>query len=92
MYWRIYGYATPANGEACIVGRVYNGETQTGVFDYHFNGSESYWENRGGYKVKCDKHDNWCPVQSVIDKVAEKIEDDIEWEMEKVKLNKGYLL
>lgn len=90
MHWRIYGKETPPNLEDCIVGRVYKGETQTGVFTYHYFGSESYWEGKNGYTVKCDRHDNWCPVQSVIDNVAERIEDDLSWELEKAKMNCGY--
>jgi hypothetical protein len=60
------------------------------VFTYHYFGSDSYWEDKTGYTVKCDRRDNWCPVQSVVDGVAEKIEEDLSWELEKMKMNCRY--
>ena len=78
MHWRIFAKESPHSGESCIVGRLYEGKVRAGIFTYYSIGDDSYWESKSGNSVKCHRSDNWCPVQSVIDAVVERIEEETE--------------
>ena len=89
MHWRVYANLPPPNGELCVVGRLRNGKTCTGIYTFYYFGDDSYWESSNGHRLKCDKKDHWCPVQSIIDSVSDRVIDEIEWECEKLRMRFG---
>jgi hypothetical protein len=58
----------------------------TGLWTYHFNGLDSYWETNNGNRIICGKYDKWCDVEDIIANVEERIEDESESIIEKMHL------
>ena len=79
MHWSILNNSKPGSGTECIVGHFIKGVRTPvfGVWKYYFAGEESYWLTKDGTHIPCNRSDNWCAVEDVIDAVGERIEDEL---------------
>ena len=74
MYWRILRQLQPQYGERCVVKRLHNNKAQSGVFLYTTAG----WQSSSGHISACDSNDRWCPLQDIVNNVADRIVSEMQ--------------
>lgn len=86
MHWNLYKDSKPSSGERCIVAYISQGKTMAGIFTYCLSGSTSYWKNDSGQIVYCRDNQQWYYVSSIIDAVAQRLEDELREELQRGKV------
>lgn len=81
MHWNLYKTNKPNPGERCIVAYSSQGKTAAGIFTYCLSGSTPYWKHDGGQILYCRDNQQWYYVDSIIDAVAQQLEDALREEL-----------
>lgn len=85
LYWTIYNTQRPVDDSKCIVAHINNNKKSiAGIFRFHSAGDNSYWQ-KGDKIINCKPNDCWCQVDSIINSIVQRIEDEVKEEFSKRK-------
>lgn len=93
MKWKLFNRDSPPDGMTCVVGHFIHDRQRPvyGVWKFCYSGYDSYWLTKDGKQIKCNKYDNWCNVEDIIDEVTSRIEEEIISRLTEIRLRNGDL-
>lgn len=87
LQWIKYSDSIPNDSSRCVVATLVNGKVSAGIFTFHWSGTASYWQDNTRHTIMCKQSDCWCYVDSIINSVAQRLEDEMRDELDRQKNN-----